>query len=349
VVLAGGDTVGLKRGDIRFDERACEFVTDQGNRYSIPAMKYEAVRVKNAAGYYNAKDMELVDLFIGCEGTLGIFTEIGIKLMPKSALVAGLSFMESREGAFAFADFLRKDTCVMAIEYFDTSALHYIRTHKDEISLKLPDLPQQARAAVYWEFREEKEGEFEERMEPWEHTLNTFGSSFDLTWSGFDEQEMLRLKTFRHAVPELVNLRIAQLQRSIPSIRKVGTDAAVPEKHLESFFKKSLQLIEMKGIETIVFGHLGDCHLHFNMIPSSERQMKDALGIYKRIMQEAVRVGGTVSAEHGIGKLKREYLGLMYGEEAIEEMKRVKRALDPGWLLNSGNLFEGRGCLAGQQ
>ncbi|MBD3393541.1 MAG: FAD-binding protein [Chitinivibrionales bacterium] len=340
VVLANGDSLALKRGETMFQGDTCSFRSDQGAPFILPAMTFQPPKGKNAAGYFCADHMDLVDLFIGSEGTLGVLTEITVRLTTRPDIVAGLSFFPSRDSAFDFARFLRDDTSVIAIEYFDTTALGFIRSHKDDVKLKIPDLPPDGRAAVYWEYTQAHEASFEEVMDAWEEKLTAGGSSFETTWSGFEEQEMGRLKAFRHAVPELINLQIAALRQLSPSIRKVGTDAAVPRDHFESFFKYSLQLIESKGIEVVVFGHLGDCHLHFNMIPKTDAELSSSLEIYRQIMDKAVGAGGTVSAEHGIGKIKTDYLKLMYGETALEEMKRMKRALDPERLLNPGNLFE---------
>jgi D-lactate dehydrogenase (cytochrome) len=313
--------------------------TEAGNTIVLPAMGYASPPIKNAAGYYCAPGMDAIDLFIGSEGTLGIFAKIKIHLQAARPICAGLSFFESRDGAFAFADFLRNQQQVAAIEYFDGTALSFIAENKDAISLKLPEMPAGARAAVYWEYRENEAQEFEENMDTWEEILLENGSSFENTWSGFEAQEMERLKTFRHSVPELINLQIARNRQNAAGIRKVGTDAAVASSHFRTFFSYSIKQIENAGLSCVIFGHLGDCHLHFNIIPHDEKQMNAALEAYSAIMRKAVERGGTVSAEHGIGKLKTQYLTLMYGERAVEEMKKIKSVLDPGWLLNRGNVF----------
>jgi D-lactate dehydrogenase (cytochrome) len=84
---------------------------------------------------------------------------------------------------------------------------------------------------------------------------------------------------------------------------------------------------------------LGDFHLHLNLLPHDADELERALAVYEKIMDLAIQCAGTVSAEHGIGKIKKTYLVKMYGEEAVEEMMRVKSGLDPQWLLNPGTLF----------
>jgi len=339
IALAGGDTLSIERGRVFFKDGACRFSSDQGTAFNLPAMRFTPIGLKNAAGFFHAAGMDLIDLFIGSEGTLGIFTEIGIKLTPRRPCIAGLSFFDSRAAAFAFADFLRLRSDIAAIEFFDDTALRLIEEGSDGISLKIPTLPSGARSAVYWESCENSGKRFDDELDAWEETLASCGSSFDMTWSGFDEAERRRLKSFRHAVPELVNKKIALYQRTAPSIRKVSTDAAVPPQAFQAFFDTTLSRIEKTGVDCVIFGHLGDYHLHFNMLPRDDAQMKQALEMYSRIMDDAVASGGTVSAEHGIGKLKIPYFERMYGAGAVAQMRAIKKSLDPQWLLNRGTLF----------
>jgi D-lactate dehydrogenase (cytochrome) len=340
IVLANGETLTLRRNGARFENERCDCTTDQGTAFSLPAMRYVSPPIKNAAGFYSAPGMDLIDLFIGSEGTLGIFAEIGIALTQSAPVLSGLSFFTSRENAFDCGDWLRPNPAVAAIEYFDTTSLALIREYQAAISLRLPDFPAGAAAAIYWEFREAQPGAFEEVMEQWEAALQGFGSSFDATWSGFEPEERARLKTFRHSVPELVNFRIARLKQACPSIRKVGTDAAVPADRFRNFIATCMNDVEASGLQAAIFGHLGDYHLHINMLPATEAELSRALTLYARMMDQAIQNGGTISAEHGVGKLKRDYLRKMVGDAALSEMKRIKSILDPSWIFNPGNLFE---------
>ncbi|HET6891925.1 MAG TPA: FAD-linked oxidase C-terminal domain-containing protein, partial [Pyrinomonadaceae bacterium] len=87
------------------------------------------------------------------------------------------------------------------------------------------------------------------------------------------------------------------------------------------------------------FGHIGDNHVHVNILPRDENEASKARDIYMRFVRRAVQVGGTISAEHGIGKLKREYLREMYSEEHLREMASLKKAFDPAGILGRGNIF----------
>jgi D-lactate dehydrogenase (cytochrome) len=340
VVLADGDTARIMRGACREDNGTFTLVTDQGGTVTFHKPAYRFPDIKNASGYYSGNEMDLIDLFIGSEGTLAVFSEIGIRLLAKPRFVAGLSFFPDRKMAFSAASFFRGQKPIAAIEFFDATALRILEASREAMSLDLPQFPAGKDAAVYWEFIERPDDPFEEHFDEWETTLVRFGSSFESTWSGFEEKEMEKIKAFRHAVPEAVNSAIAHYKRVDPGIRKVSTDAALPGDGFDHVMDLWFDKISRSGLAHVVFGHLGDFHLHFNLIPHNESELTFAKRLYQEMMESAIAAGGTVSAEHGIGKLKTSYLARMYGKDAIDEMKRVKSALDPLWLLCRGNLFE---------
>jgi len=340
VAFASGDTATIRRGACKEVNSVFSFRTDQGARITFGKPAYLSPLIKNASGYFSGNDMDLMDLFIGSEGTLAVFTAIGIRLTRKPRFVSGLSFFPDLSNALAAAAFLRRQPGVAALEYFDASALAILEASRESMSLDLPQFPAGQGTAVYWEFVEKDSDPFENRMDEWENVFIRHGSSFENTWSGFEKADMDKLKSFRHAVPEAVNAAIARYNREYPGIRKISTDAAFPEAVFESSTVASLDLAIASKLEYAVFGHLGDFHLHFNLMPRNESEFEIAKHLYEEMMEIAIAAGGTVSAEHGIGKLKRSYLSKMFGVHAIDEMKRIKSSLDPQWLLNRGNLFE---------
>jgi FAD/FMN-containing dehydrogenase len=89
----------------------------------------------------------------------------------------------------------------------------------------------------------------------------------------------------------------------------------------------------------VVFGHIGDAHVHVNILPGSEGEFERGRELLIEFARQAVALGGTVGAEHGLGKRKAALLAIQYSPAEIEAMKRVKRRLDPQWLLGRGNLF----------
>ncbi|HEX67575.1 MAG TPA: hypothetical protein ENG13_00735, partial [bacterium] len=90
-----------------------------------------------------------------------------------------------------------------------------------------------------------------------------------------------------------------------------------------------------KKVDGVIFGHIGENHLHFNLFPTRKGIEK----IYEEAIQKGLELGGTVSAEHGIGKTKRRFLEIMYGKKGIEEMIRVKKEIDPYLIFGPDNLF----------
>ena len=143
------------------------------------------------------------------------------------------------------------------------------------------------------------------------------------------------MRSFRHALPVAVNERITRYKQ-----RKVGTDMAVPDEKFAGFLRFYNEALSASGIDYVIFGHIGDCHLHANLLPKDEAEAEKARHIYGRCIAQAIMLGGTVSAEHGIGKLKRKYLAAMMGERYLNEMAELKRAFDPNGMIGRGNIFE---------
>ncbi|MDQ2898965.1 MAG: FAD-binding oxidoreductase, partial [Acidobacteriota bacterium] len=121
---------------------------------------------------------------------------------------------------------------------------------------------------------------------------------------------------------------------------KMGSDYAVPlgrNGEMMAYYRRRLEA-EFPG-RYVIFGHIGDAHVHVNILPRGDAESERAKKAMLDFAREAVRLGGTVSAEHGLGKRKAQLLELQYSPEQIEAMKQVKRRLDPQGLLGQGNLF----------
>ena len=139
---------------------------------------------------------------------------------------------------------------------------------------------------------------------------------------------------FRHSLPELVN---ETLRRN--GCLKMGSDCAVPVEHnreMLDFYRARLDE-KFRG-RYVIFGHIGDAHLHVNILPAKEESAQ-AAEILLDFARKAVALGGSVSAEHGLGKRKAHLLPIQFSPEEIEAMKTVKRRLDPAWILGRGTLF----------
>jgi len=117
---------------------------------------------------------------------------------------------------------------------------------------------------------------------------------------------------------------------------------AVPDENFPGFLRFYKDTLDASGIDYVIFGHIGDCHLHANLLPKDDAEAERSRHLYGRFVAQAIMLGGTVSAEHGIGKLKSKYLYVMMGERYINEMAELKRAFDPNGILGRGNMIEER-------
>jgi len=153
-------------------------------------------------------------------------------------------------------------------------------------------------------------------------------------WVGSDPKNYQRLIDFRHKLPENINAYFKKLK-----ITKISLDIAVPEKNLKELVGFYRRIAKESGIQTVLFGHIGENHLHFNLFPRDETEKNVAKQIYIDCIEKGLSLDGTISAEHGIGKIKYPYLRMMYGDKGINDMIKTKLSFDPRGLMGRGNLF----------
>ena len=146
-----------------------------------------------------------------------------------------------------------------------------------------------------------------------------------------DPSSLERLRLFRHALPAAVNERVAH--NGMP---KVGTDFAVPDSALPEMMAAYAEVT----LPYVLFGHIGDNHLHMNLFPRSPEELIAARAVWAGLFRKAISLGGTVSAEHGVGKLKRRFLAEMVGPEVLSSFVALKRHVDPAWILGRGTMLE---------
>ena len=324
VVLADGSCLSVKRGLIRAKRRVLEFESGE-KHYRITIPSYKMPQVKNSAGYYAEDNMDLVDLFVGQEGTLGVITEARLRLLGKPpALFSCFAFFSGSQDAWDFARAAR-NAAPLLIEYFDGNCLELLRT-------KYANVPGVAACAVFFE-DEITEGE-DAVLAKWEKLLSKHGTSPEDTWVAMSEKARREFLEKRHFIPEEMT---EMAKRS--GFPKVSTDLAVPSGRNEVMLRFYADNLQKSGLRHFVFGHIGDAHLHVNMLPSGKADYEKAKKLQLEFVKKSVSLGGTVSAEHGIGKSKRAFLKLLYGEKGVREMFEVKKALDPKLILGRGNIF----------
>lgn len=333
VILPSGDTVYLERGKEKINDFTGELISEQNNKIVFTLPNFDMPNTKNASGYFCKENMDLIDLFIGSEGTLGIISELKLKLIDfREEVLSSVVFFESEEDAFNFIDEARslsKDSSALldarGLEYFDHNTLDFLRNDYTSIPLN---------TCSVW-FEQEINERSDEIADAWLELIVKHNADPDKAWIAFDKKEQEKFKDFRHAIAWKVNEVVARR-----GLRKVGTDVSVPVEDFRIFYTWMKSLVEENKMEYVVYGHLGNCHPHLNMIPKDEIDFAKSKELYKEICKKAVEYKGTVSAEHGIGKMKREYLLMMYGEKVVAEMAKLKTILDTNKILNIGNIFE---------
>ncbi|MBN2683981.1 MAG: FAD-binding oxidoreductase [Pontiellaceae bacterium] len=326
VVLASGEIVRVERGVHKADGLSFQLGSLSG---TLPEIPHPAV--KSAAGYYIQPDMDLVDLFVGAEGTLGIVTSITLRLLPDPDELTGLTaFFASEAEALQVVLSLRTETEPIAIEFFDCHTLELLRRMKNEGAAfaDLPVLPSEYHTAIYFELEGGVPDSLETLVEP----------SLEC-WMAEGALEIGALKHFRHAVPESINLLIGERKKTMPELTKLGTDMSVPDEQLENVMRMYHDGLTEVGLDYVIFGHIGNNHLHVNILPRSMEEYETGKALYFNWARQVVEWGGSVSAEHGIGKLKTGFLELMLGRDNLRKMHELKHLFDPSELLNPGNLF----------
>ncbi len=339
VILPTGQLLDIRRGIYTIKDKLNIPVQSRAPiSCSLPS--YSLPQVKNAAGYHVFPGGDLIDLFIGCEGTLGFVSQMEVALaeLPQENFT-GLVFFESRIQALEFVFMLKKrsylsrnqrknnDIDAACIEYFDEYSLDILRQ-------KYRQIHTQEKAAVY--FSQDVFGDSSIKiMEKYAAFIDSTGIKDKQIWFSESPRDKELINAMRYDLPVLINEKVNR-----NGFSKISTDIALSDKHFPAMFDFYERRLKDSVIPYCVFGHIGENHLHVNLMPQSKIDFKEAKNLYLEFIQEAVHLGGTVSAEHGIGKLKREYLKIMLGVRGMREMAIVKKTIDPDLILNQETIFE---------
>jgi D-lactate dehydrogenase (cytochrome) len=304
---------------------------EDGSQITFPEITYQSPECKNAAGYFVHPGMDWLDLFIGSDGTLGIFTDIVLRLVPCPAdFVSGVLFFEDESSCWKLIpkikSFKGQRIAPCSLEYFDHNAL-------EKLKIKHQNIPHLSRAALFFEQDVAQLKEYDLVMENWYEFLSEENIMLDDSWFAQGAKDIQKFHDFRHDIPIIINEENSRAGRV-----KMGTDMAVPDNHFISmmeFYKKTLGA---KDLDYVMFGHLGNNHLHINLLPD-ESQREYAQQVYDQIVEQILEWQGTVSAEHGIGKLKKKYFAKMVGVDGLSDLKKIKNRLDPDSRLGAGNIL----------
>ncbi len=343
VVLANGETLSLRRGQAVARHRKLHLTTEQGTNYALSLPQYRMPNTKNASGYYIKDNLDAIDLFLGSDGTLGVITALELKLTLLPASIFGISFFfAAEETALRFADTVRHQMPGLAsVEYFDEAALSLLRRQKETGTAfsALPAIAKEDLCCVYLELHSDTPEENMEKMKRLGQWMEYCGGDQSRTWVARNESDLSLLHFFRHAVPESANQIIDERKKQYPLITKLGADMSVPDDRLFDVVHLYRTTLASAQLESATWGHLGNNHLHVNILPRNEDDYRAGKALYLQWAKAVSAMGGAVSAEHGVGKIKAPFLSLMYGPDAIEEMRQLKLTLDPQSILGNGNLF----------
>lgn len=333
----------LKYGATREHVRSVTVVLASGEVVRYSRMGLE----KNTAGYAFAHDP--VDWFVGSEGTLGVVVEAELELLPLPERVIGLEIPFANETeALAFVIAARESPTVAprCLEYFDQLAVGIARGAESRgVQDHGAALVPSAGTMVYVEQELSTEtvgasdrSDYDAVLDGWLGLAESQQARVDDVRVFDGEQALAVARRIRHAVPATMNERGAG-RRSFGG-RKVSTDWAVPYRRLGEAIASSREMARKAGIaQAVTYGHAGNGHPHQNYIARDAEELEAIERVVEQTLRMVVTMGGTVSAEHGIGKLKTHWLPLQMSPLAFRVMRAVKQELDPLGILAPGNIF----------
>ena len=349
-VLADGRVADLVRGRDKADGREIRLPLTDGSVFRAELPDFETPPIKDA-GFFIRRGMDLVDLFIGSQGTLGIISELELELMPAPKHLWGMTaFFLEDERALAYVRALkgrsgpgvpRFGRKPASIEFFDPNALMMVMRQKAVTPAfrRLPDIPDDGRCAVYAEFNGSGPAEMVPVLRELSALLCAVGGNPDDTWVARDALELEQLLFFRHSVPETIDLIVEQTRKNEPCITILSTDMAVDDDHFDELYHIYRHDLSASGLPWVIFGHIGENHVHPNILARNRQEYEQGHAIFEKWARDVHRMGGSISAEHGAGKIKRKLALIMYGPERMRMLNALKHAFDPSGLLGPGNIL----------
>jgi D-lactate dehydrogenase (cytochrome) len=304
---------------------------------------------KLSAGYYARPEMDLVDLFVGSEGTLGVVVSATLRVVPRPRQCLALIRCGGGGQAIAVTAALRREADaawhgrgpldVAAVEYMDAWALRLV---PDEAFAR-SGTSRPHEAGVMLLVQIEVADGHDAAMERLDDVLRSCGVTDDpVVAAPDDDRGAQRLFDLREAVPVSVNAAVAAAKaHAHPDIEKTAGDFVVPFDRLEESIAMYRDAFDRRALDYAIWGHASDGNLHPNVIPKSLGDVARGREALLEIARGVIAMGGAPLAEHGVGRsaLKQQLLRELYGDEGIEQMRAVKRAVDPEWKLASGVLF----------
>jgi D-lactate dehydrogenase (cytochrome) len=307
-------TNAVRYGTMRENVLALEVVTASGE-----VIRTGTRAKKSSAGY------DLTRLLVGSEGTLGVITEVTVKLypLPEAVMAATCSFNNLADAVNTTIQIIQLGVPIARCELLDANTIRMVNAHSK--------LTMREGAMLLMEFHGSPDS-VKEQVQTVQDIASEFGGQ-TFEWAETPE-ERTRLWTARH------NAYFAGVQ-SRPGCKAITTDACVPISHLADALLASVTEAQEAGIPYFMVGHVGDGNFHMGYLidPNlpAERELAEKLN--HQLVERALKLGGTCTGEHGVGLHKQGFLVEETGNGAVNMMRTIKRALDPHNILNPGKIF----------
>jgi len=307
-------TNAVRYGTMRENVLALEVVTAAGE-----AIRTGTRAKKSSAGY------DLTRLFVGSEGTLGVVTEVTLRLypLPEAVSAAICSFPSIEAAVRTVIQTIQLGVPIARVELIDSNTVRMVNAHS---KLGLREEPM-----LLMEFHGSPAGVKEQAETVQEIAAEFGGNAFE--WATTPE-ERTRLWTARH------NAYFAAIQ-SRPGCRAISTDTCVPISRLADCLLDSVAEADASGIPYFLVGHVGDGNFHFGYLidPDDAAERAKAEELNHTLVARAIALQGTCTGEHGVGLHKMSFLLDEAGAGAVDMMRTIKRALDPKNIMNPGKIF----------
>jgi glycolate oxidase len=278
--------------------------------------------VKGVTGY------DVTSLLVGSEGTLGVFTEITLKLVPNPPAIATVLalYADVHAAAAAVSAVVAAGLVPRCLELLDAQTLDAVRGAGNAIDAR-------ANAMLLIELDGTSPAAIEPEIERMGETLSAVSGVVDVL-AAQDPARRARLWSAR----KMMSSATRKLARF-----KLSEDIVVPRSRIVELFAAIARIERETGIRNLAYGHAGDGNFHVNFLWNDPAERDAVDRAIESLMRETVRLGGTLSGEHGIGVSKASYLPLEQSPELIALQRDLKRVFDPKELLNPGKIFPARG------
>ena len=307
-------TNAVRYGTMRENVLALEVVTASGK-----VIRTGTRAKKSSAGY------DLTRLMVGSEGTLGVITEVTVRLypLPEAISAATCSFPSIEAAVRTTIALIQMGVPIARVELIDDNTVRMVNAHS-KLGLREETM-------LLMEFHGSPSSVKEQAELVQELANEHGGQAFE--WASTPE-ERTRLWTARH------NAYFAALQ-SRPGCRAISTDTCVPISRLADCLLESIAEVDASGIPYFLVGHVGDGNFHFGYLidPNLPHEREVAEALNNKLVSRALALEGTCTGEHGIGLHKMDFLVTETGDGAVDMMRTIKHALDPDNIMNPGKIF----------